>query len=199
MPPETMPATGTVVGIVGGGRIGRAFARRASNAGIRTIIAARRGPESLTASGLRKGRSRRVLDLFLHQLAAHGTVFAELGANARRSPPAPYRGNFSAQVREVEKLDLEQSIADRLRLPDQVVQPRLGKSAVALAVDVNTVGIAWRHPIEENAKQPHRSSTRCRPHHQVNIARVEAVSDALVRLLSAIAWLPTVQLPERAQ
>jgi predicted dinucleotide-binding enzyme len=49
MSPMTMAATGAVIGVVGGGRIGRAFARRAASAGISTIIAARRGPDSLEA------------------------------------------------------------------------------------------------------------------------------------------------------
>jgi 8-hydroxy-5-deazaflavin:NADPH oxidoreductase len=48
-PPVTMAATGTVVGIIGGGRIGRAFARRAASAGISTLVAARRGPDSLAS------------------------------------------------------------------------------------------------------------------------------------------------------
>ena len=46
-PTVTLTATGLAVGIVGAGRIGRAFARRAAASGISTIIAARRGPDSL--------------------------------------------------------------------------------------------------------------------------------------------------------
>jgi predicted dinucleotide-binding enzyme len=42
-----LTTTELVVGIVGGGKVGRAFARRAAAAGVSTIIAARSGPDSL--------------------------------------------------------------------------------------------------------------------------------------------------------
>jgi hypothetical protein len=37
----------------------------------------------------------------------------------------------------IEKLDLELSIADRLLLPDQLIQPLFGHRTVALVVNVN--------------------------------------------------------------
>src|SRR6266545_7499026 len=76
----------------------------------------------------------------------------------------------------IEKLDLEQSISDRLRLSDQLMQPLFGHRAVALLVNVKSVSSAWRLSIDEHAK-PHRRSSRCRSHHQMQIAGVEAVRD----------------------
>src|SRR5689334_20673803 len=39
----------------------------------------------------------------------------------------------------IEKLDLEPAVADRLRLPDQLIHPLLHDGAVAFGVDVGTV------------------------------------------------------------
>src|SRR6266545_4716749 len=76
----------------------------------------------------------------------------------------------------IEKLDLEQSISDGVRLSDQLIQPLFGHRAVALLVNVKSVSSAWRLSIDEHAK-PHRRSSRCRSHHQMQIAGVKAVRD----------------------
>src|SRR6266496_328978 len=47
-----------------------------------------------------------------------------------------------------EKLDLEQSISDRLRLSDQLMQPLFGHRAVTLVVDVKSVSSAWRLSVD---------------------------------------------------
>src|SRR5262245_48417831 len=49
VPTMTLTETGGTVGIIGGGRIGQAFARRAMSAGVNTWIATRRGPEAIAA------------------------------------------------------------------------------------------------------------------------------------------------------
>src|SRR5438046_2979993 len=76
----------------------------------------------------------------------------------------------------IEKLDLEPSISNRLRLSDQLIQPLLGNRAVALFVDIDSVRGTRRLPIDEHAKSHGRSSCH-RTHDQVKIARVKAVGD----------------------
>src|SRR5215208_591755 len=52
----------------------------------------------------------------------------------------------------IEELDLELSIGDGLRLPDQLIQPLFGERAVALVVDVVSVSGARRLSVDEDAK-----------------------------------------------
>src|SRR6266508_1325716 len=60
----------------------------------------------------------------------------------------------------IEKLDLELSISDGLRLSDQLIQPLFGHRAVALVVNVNSVRSARRLSIDEHAKAHGPSSRR---------------------------------------
>src|SRR5262245_1935793 len=82
----------------------------------------------------------------------------------------------------IEKLDLELSISDVVRLSDQLVQPLFGNRAVALVVNVNSVSSARRLSIDEHAKA-HGSSWRCRSHDKMQIAGVKAVHDPPVGLV----------------
>jgi hypothetical protein len=82
----------------------------------------------------------------------------------------------------IEKLDLELSISDGLRLSDQLIQPLFGNRAVALGVNVNSVSSARRLSIDEHAKS-HGSSSRCRSHDEMKIAGVKAVRDPPVGLV----------------
>src|SRR5258706_14026187 len=66
----------------------------------------------------------------------------------------------------IEKLDLELSISNGLRLSDQLIQPLFGHRAVALLVNVNSVSSARRLSIDAHAKS-YRSSSRCRSHDQM--------------------------------
>src|ERR1700712_5092834 len=66
----------------------------------------------------------------------------------------------------IEKLDLEPPIDNRLRLPDQLIHPLFGHRAVALGVDVGSVGRARRLSIEVEAEW-HRRSSRRRSHHEM--------------------------------
>ena len=59
----------------------------------------------------------------------------------------------------IEKLDLELSISNGLRLSDQLIQPLFANRAVALVVNVNSVSSARRLSIEEHAKS-HGESPR---------------------------------------
>ena len=52
----------------------------------------------------------------------------------------------------INKLDLELSVSDGLRLSDQLLQPLFGNPAVALIVNVTSVPIARRLSIDEHAK-----------------------------------------------
>ena len=81
-----------------------------------------------------------------------------------------------------EKLDLELSIGDGLRLPDQLVQTLFGHCAVALLVNVNSVRRAWRLSIDQHAKS-HGRSWRRRAHDEMKIAGVKAVRDASIGLV----------------
>jgi hypothetical protein len=85
------------------------------------------------------------------------------------------------QVR-IEKLDLELSIGDGLRLPDQLVQALLRDCAVALLVDIASVDRTWRLSIDQHAKS-HGDSWRFRTHDEMEIARVKTVRDTSIGLV----------------
>ena len=97
----------------------------------------------------------------------------------------------------IEKLDLELSISDGLRLPDQLIQPLFGHRAVALFVDVDAVSSARRLSIDADAKA-HGSSSRRRAHDEMKIAGVKAVRDPSVGLVQHGGRFVIVQSPESA-
>src|SRR5208282_3722177 len=76
----------------------------------------------------------------------------------------------------IEKFDLEVSVRDGLWLSDQLIQPRLGNRAIALAIDINSVSGAWRLSIDQHAKA-HRSSPHRRTHDEIKVAGMKAVRD----------------------
>src|SRR6185295_13954866 len=82
----------------------------------------------------------------------------------------------------IEKLDLELSIGDGLRLSDQLIQPLFGKRSVALGVHVSSVSSARRLSVDQHAKS-HGSSSHCRSHDEMKIAGVKAVRDPPVGLV----------------
>jgi hypothetical protein len=82
----------------------------------------------------------------------------------------------------IEKLDLELSVGDGLRLPDQLVQALLRNYAVALLVDIASVGGTWRLSIDQHAKS-HRGSWRFRTHDEMEIARMKTVCEASIGLV----------------
>ena len=69
----------------------------------------------------------------------------------------------------IEKLDLELSIDDRIRLSYQLVQPRFGYGAVTLILDINSVGGARRLSVDEHTKS-HGFPSYCGSHDEVQIA-----------------------------
>src|ERR1700704_124275 len=79
-----------------------------------------------------------------------------------------------------EEGDLKRAVGDRVALPDQLMQARLGDGALAVLVDVEPTGCSGPFAVEEHAKA-HRLTVRCRPHHQVKIACVEAMRDPPTR------------------
>src|SRR4029453_1610216 len=87
------------------------------------------------------------------------------------------------------KLDFELAIGDRLRLPDQLVETLFGPRTVALGVDVEPVGRAWRLSIDQHAKT-HGRPWRCRAHDEMQIAGVKAVRDASIGLVHDGGILP---------
>src|SRR3954469_25880718 len=74
----------------------------------------------------------------------------------------------------IQKLDLEMSIRDAARLPDQLIQARSGGAAVALGVNVNPVRRARRLAVDADTKS-HRGSRCRRTHHDVQVAGVKAI------------------------
>src|ERR1700730_2108063 len=92
----------------------------------------------------------------------------------------------------IEKLDLELSISDGLRLSDQLIQPLSGNRAVALVVNINSVSSNRRLSIDEHAKA-HGSSSRRRSHDEMKIAGVKAIRDPPGGLVQHSGLFPTVQ------
>src|SRR5215211_7964599 len=82
----------------------------------------------------------------------------------------------------IEKLDLELSINDGLRLSDQLIQPLFANRAVALLVNVDPVSSARHLSADEHAKSHGRSSS-CRSHDEMKIAGVKVVCDPPVSLV----------------
>src|SRR5258708_6395003 len=89
----------------------------------------------------------------------------------------------------IEKLDLEQSIADRLRLSDQLVGPLFGDRAVALLVDIRPVSSTRCLSINADAK-PHGGTWRCRSHDEMQIAGMKAICDPPIALVQLAEPLP---------
>ena len=52
----------------------------------------------------------------------------------------------------IEKFDLEQTIRNGLRLPNELIEPLFHDGAIALLVDVGAMGLPRRTSIEENAE-----------------------------------------------
>src|SRR5260370_2244435 len=76
----------------------------------------------------------------------------------------------------IEKLDLELSISNGLRLADQLIQPRFGHRAVALLVNVTAMSRARCLPIDEHPKA-HGGSPPPRPHDETKIPGANATHD----------------------
>src|SRR5262249_57587888 len=74
------------------------------------------------------------------------------------------------------ELDLEHSVDDGRRLPDQLVRPLTGHGAVPLLVDVDAVSGAGWLPVDQDAK-PHRILPRRRTEDEVEIPCVEPVGN----------------------
>src|SRR4051812_39531060 len=89
----------------------------------------------------------------------------------------------------IEKLDLELSIGDALRLPDQLIQPLFGNHPVAVVVYVKSVCSARRLSINEHAESYGRPSLR-RSHDKMKIPGVKAVRRPPVGLVQDDGLLP---------
>src|SRR4030095_300274 len=82
----------------------------------------------------------------------------------------------------IEKLDLELSISDGLRLSDQLIQPLSATRALAWRVNINSVSSPRRLSIDEHAKS-HGCASRRRSHDEMKISGVKAVRDPPVGLV----------------
>src|SRR6266851_4622361 len=80
----------------------------------------------------------------------------------------------------VEELDLQGSVRDRLRLPDELVQARFLNAPPSVGVNVNPMIGAGRSAIELDAEAD-RAALEGRRQNEVKIAGVETVGDAAGR------------------
>ena len=76
----------------------------------------------------------------------------------------------------IEELDLELSIDDRLRLSDQLIQPRFDHRAGAAVVHVEAVSRTRRLPVNRHA-ETHRVPLPRRTHDEMKVTRVKPVHD----------------------
>src|ERR1700704_1048894 len=76
----------------------------------------------------------------------------------------------------IEKLDLELTLVDRSRLPNQLIQALLGHPAITFIVDVSATGRAHWLAIDEHAETYGTSAGRW-SQDEVEIARVKSVRD----------------------
>src|SRR3954465_12019642 len=82
----------------------------------------------------------------------------------------------------VEKLDFKLSIGDRAGLPDQLIEPLLGKGAVPRLAPVTAMRCAGRLSIEPHTKA-YRRTESCRAHDEIYVATGETVNDGTIRLV----------------
>jgi len=76
----------------------------------------------------------------------------------------------------IEKLDLEEPVLDRCRLPDQLVHPLVSERSDTVPVHVRPVAAAWRLPIEQHP-EPDRVPARLGCHDEIQVPGVEPVGD----------------------
>ena len=98
----------------------------------------------------------------------------------------------------IEERNLECVVSHGAVLADKLIEPLLGDSAPASAVNVNSVGGAGWLSVDEYVKAD-GSSSRCRAHDEMKIAGVEAVHDSPAGRVQQAACSPAVQSPGRAQ
>src|SRR5580693_3838287 len=112
-----------------------------------------------------------------------GSFQRECGVEvARHEDMSPLRpGSAECEVKSlqtrIKNLDLELSIHDRARLPDELVKPLFDNRAVALGVDIKSMSPIRRLSIDVYAKS-HGSSLSCGPHNKIEITRMKAVRDS---------------------
>src|SRR4029079_12574095 len=82
----------------------------------------------------------------------------------------------------VEELDREQAIVDRSTLTHQLIHPLLHEHARTAVRDVTALSVCWRLAVDRNAERDGRT-TLGRPHHEVDVARVERELDAATPLV----------------
>src|SRR6476659_7833117 len=102
-----------------------------------------------------------------------------------RVPPSTEREHVGLDA-GLEKSDLERPVVDPALLADELVEPRLGRDAVAALVDVAAVRAAGWTVVQRDAKAHGRLS---RLEHEVEIAGMEAEGDATVRVVQHGALL----------
>jgi hypothetical protein len=95
------------------------------------------------------------------------------GASRRGVLAERKRVGFSAGVEEG---DLEGVLGDRTLLADELVQPRFDASALALAVNVDAIGLVQRLPVQTYL-EPYGGCCGCAAQDEVEATGVKAVGD----------------------
>src|SRR5215475_10885281 len=108
-------------------------------------------------------------------IQARTAIAAEPGASRLRSAEGE-RVRLHAGLRERE---LEGAVGDGTALSDELIQPGLHDLAEPPVIDVCSVVCARRFAVYEHAER-HGRPRYSRSHHDIEIARVETVSDAPV-------------------
>src|SRR5919202_1368127 len=141
-------------------------------------IAVRLPPISPAAPGTRIGLS--CVDFGVISFTFYTFTFLSLVAKAYLFALSTERERKSLYP-GIQKLNLEVSIADALRLSDQLVQPLFGNRAFASLIDIKSASCNCWLPVYEHAKLHGRSSLG-RPHDEMKVACVEGVRDPPARL-----------------
>src|SRR6476660_1732631 len=96
-------------------------------------------------------------------------------SSASSEVPLP-EGEHKRVHSRIEKLDLERSVNDRLRLPNQLIQPRFSDLPGPLWVEVETMGGTGHFTLHAYPESD-RTSGGGRPHDQVKIPGMKPIPD----------------------
>src|SRR5450631_4506580 len=100
--------------------------------------------------------------------------------HARSLTIASAEGECECFNARIEKLDLETPFGRAVTLPHELVQTVLANDALPVRARVTAVVRRRRVAVESHAEAD-RPAVRCRPEHEVQVAREKAIDDAPAR------------------
>jgi hypothetical protein len=98
----------------------------------------------------------------------------QVESKSTRREPRPAEGERESLHAGVEELDREQSVDERLRLPDELEQPMFSDCSVAALVDVESMSGGRWLSVDRHSKAYRLSRPRW-PHDKMHVAGVEAI------------------------